>query len=76
MKPQKGLERAPPGSRIHSTGYTYKSHSFKRGLFCGMNNDEDSFHLLMKFSWPRANSWKLGLFFFFFNHFFSLFIIK
>uniref|UniRef100_A0A8C0S2S7 Fibrillin 2 n=2 Tax=Canis lupus familiaris TaxID=9615 RepID=A0A8C0S2S7_CANLF len=46
MKPQKGLEQAPPGSRIHSTCCTYKSHSFKHGLFCRMNNDEGGFHLL------------------------------
>lgn len=73
IKPQQGLEQAPPGSRIHSTCCTYKSRSFKRGLFCRMNNDEGSFHLLWSFPGQEPVVGSLAHSFFFFNHFFSSF---
>lgn len=67
----KRAEQAPPGSRIHSTCCTHKSHLFKHGLFCRMNNDEGGFHLLWSFPGqePRVGTLAYS-FFFFFNYFF------
>lgn len=47
MKPQKGLNRLHLETEYtaHAT-HKKKSHSFKHGLFCRMNNEEGSFHLL------------------------------